>query len=436
MEYDLAAEQSAIGALLIDPESNMVVAVDLLKPEDFYREDHGRIYRAMIDLHESDRTIDVVTLCSHLEKGSDEGSEDPALYLTQLIRLCPTSTHFTHYARLVVESATKRRVLASLGEIKGMIEEGYEVSQVLEQAHDLLSGISERVETEQIVIPFQQALAQYWESIEREGEGIYTRVPFGFTAVDRLVGGLGPGDLCYLAGRSSVGKTTFALQMVWNLAKLGIWPVVMFSVESTEQELAGRLLGYVTNVFSDAIRKGAVPTDRLVWVKKASEMADIKFLVREVHDLTPRSLDAFLSVITRQHDVKLAILDYFHRMRAGGSAVSRLDEERIISGQLKSLAVKYQIPLLAVSQIRKREVKEDAPPSLDDLMGSAALGYDADVVVMMDWPGQQSIDHPKRNVVRANVVKNRNGPTGVAWLMRGGQGQLADLRVIRPEPGL
>lgn len=424
--FDVDAERAALGSLLLDP-ALMAEAEALLRPEDFYREAHAQVYAAMLGLWRSGSALDYTLLCRALEDSGQLEAIGGASYLTGLIGATPTSAHFAHYASAVLSLANRRRLMAAATEMGGMAREGgHGIPELLEQAQAMLNAIAGRADLERPATPFRDALADYWASLALELSGGTVRVPFGFRDLDSLVGGLKPGDLCYIGGRPSMGKTTLCLQAALNLAMLGAGPTMVFSVESTERELAGRILSYATNVPSDAMRKGRVDPEAMEWVASVAAELEAPILLREDYDLSPGGIDAALTTMAPRP--RLVVVDHVHRMEGGRRFRDRREEVTYISRRLKALAQKHGVPVVAVCTLsRMVENRRPPRPMLADLKESGDLEHDADVVLLLYWEGHYDADSPRQFVTEVIVAKHRDGPTGSCYLRRSGQGALSDL---------
>jgi replicative DNA helicase len=423
--FDMEAEQAALGSLLIDP-ALMAEAESLLQPGDFHSEAHAAIYEAMLGLWRSGSALDYTLLCRALEDSGKLEFAGGSGYLAGLLNAVPTSAHFVHYAGQVLALANRRRVISAATEMQNLAREGGEVPEILEQAQALLAPIAARADVQRAAVPYGEALAGYWRNLALELSGQVVRVPFGFRDLDSLVGGLKPGDLCYIGGRPSMGKTTLCLQAALNLAKLGAGPTAVFSVESTEEELAGRILSYATNVPSDAMRKGQVGAAAMEWVGVVAAKLDVAVFLREDYDLSPGGVDAALTGMAPRP--RLVVVDHVHRMEGGRRFRDRREEVTYISRRLKALAQKHEVPVVAVCTL-SRAVENRRPPRplLADLKETGDLEHDADVVLLLYWEGHYEPDGPRQFVTEAIVAKHRDGPTGTAYLRRSGQGSLSDL---------
>lgn len=404
----------------------MSEALAILKPEDFYYEPHTLIFHALSDLWDEGAVIDYPLLCQKLESKNQLETVGGPSYLTGLLKDVATPAHMVHYAKIVIDMATKRHLMVAGSELIQMATDtSLDTTEVLEQGQALLGELGRRV-VGKVAVPFDEALKRYWEGLARESRGEVVRLPFGFRDLDRIVGGLGPGDLCYVAGRPSTGKTTMALAAMLNLAKISVGPIALFSVESAEEELAGRLLGYISGIFPDAIRKKHISQKRLDWLNVLSQEIPFDIVLEHEYALTPATIDAALSRLRP----KFVVIDHIQRMSAGFRIDKRSEEMSYISRKLKELATKHKVPLVVISILsRAVEHRKSRRPTLGDLKESGDLEHDADVVVLLYWDGLYEPESAKRFVLEANVAKNRNGPTGTAFLRRAGQGQLSDMRV-------
>ena len=412
---NIEAEQSVLGSLLIDPEAILKVT-PFLRPDDFYRETHGLIYKAIIDLHERRQPADFVTLCDELERrGQLEQVGGPG-YLTSLISAVPTSAHVQHYGRIVERTAMLRRLISAAGEISNMAyERGDDEDKILDQAEQLIFGVAQR-RVERELVALRTILGDYYDRIEylyrHRGETV--GVPTGFIDLDRLLGGFQPADLVIVAGRPGTGKTSLALTIADYAARRQGRCIALFSLEMPAQQVLQRLVSGATGIQSQRLRTGNISEDELAGVTRAmGELSETSIFIDDTPAIAPMELRAKARRLHAEHPVDLIIADYLQLMQAGVRMENRVQEVSYISRQLKSLASELNVPVLACSQLsRAVESRADKRPVLSDLRESGSIEQDADVVMFIYREEMYVEDTFKPNIADIMVAKHRNGPTG------------------------
>lgn len=412
---NIEAEQSVLGSLLIDPEAVLKVT-PFLRPEDFYRESHGLIYRAIIDLHERRQPADFVTLCDELERRGRLEQAGGAGYLTSLINAVPTSVHVEHYGRIVERTAVLRRLISAASEISNMAyERADEEDRILDQAEQLIFGVTQR-RIERELVPLRTILGEYYDRIEylygHRGETI--GVPTGFIDLDRLLGGLQPADLIIVAGRPGTGKTSLALTTADYAARKHGSRIALFSLEMPSQQVVQRLVSGATGIESQRLRTGDIDEEELAKVARAmGELSETSIYIDDTPAISPMELRAKARRLHSEHPVDLVIADYLQLMQAGIRMENRVQEVSYISRQLKALASELHAPVLACSQLsRAVESRADKRPVLSDLRESGSIEQDADVVMFIYREEMYVEDTFKPNIADIMVAKHRNGPTG------------------------
>jgi len=412
---NVEAEQSVLGSLLIDPEAILKIT-PFLRPEDFYRETHGLIYKAITELHDRRQPADFVTLCDELERqGHLEQVGGPG-YLTFLINAVPTSVHAVHYGRIVEKSATLRRLISAASEISSMAYERIDdEDRILDQAEELIFGVSQRT-IERELVPLRTILSDYYDRIEYlyEHRGETIGVPTGFVDLDRLLGGFQKADLIIVAGRPGTGKTSLALTIADYAARKHKLCVGVFSLEMPAQQVVQRLVSGATGIESQRLRTGDINEEELARVTRAmGELSQTSVYIDDTPAIAPMEVRAKARRLQAQHPMDLIIVDYLQLMQAGVRMENRVQEVSYISRQLKSLTNELNVPLLACSQLsRAVESRVDKRPVLSDLRESGSIEQDADVVMFIYREEMYVEDTFKPNIADIIVAKHRNGPTG------------------------
>jgi replicative DNA helicase len=421
--HNLEAEASVLGSLLLDPDAILRV-LDLVDPEDFYRENHGQVYRAAVTLFRAGEAIDNVTVAAELERMGVLDRVGGRAQLAMLQEAVPTAANVEHYGAIVKDRAYKRRLIAAA---KRGTELGYDDSLTGEEAvnqaqADVYALTADRPGTGmQSIYDVVKATMTRVDALQA-GRGV-VGMKTGFRDLDLLTNGLQPTDLVVVAGRPSMGKTAMTLQIAANVAMDADNPraVAIFSLEMSEQQLGERLLCARAGVDSERLRRGIlseVEYDRLTsW---AGPVGDAKLFIDDgpLDDLSLR-LKARQAKV--RHDVGLIVVDYLQLMesRGGGPRASRVEAVSAISRTLKSIAKELDIPVLAVSQLsRGPELRPDKRPILSDLRDSGEIEQAADLVLFLyrdDYYNREKSAKP--GVAEVDVAKHRNGRTGVVELL-------------------
>jgi replicative DNA helicase len=412
---NVEAEQSVLGSLLIDPDALLKVT-PFLRPDDFYRETHGLIYRAIVDLHEQRQPADFVTLCEELERrGQLEHVGGPG-YVTSLINVVPTSIHAQHYGRIVERTATLRRLISAASEISSMAyERADDEDRILDQAEQLIFGVAQR-SIERELVPLRTILSDYYDRIEYlyDHRGQTIGVPTGFIDLDRLLGGFQQADLIIVAGRPGTGKTSLAMTIMDHAARRHGLSIAIFSLEMPAQQVVQRLVAGATGIGSQRLRTGEISEDELASIARAmGELSETSVYIDDTPAIAPMELRAKARRLQAEHPLDLIIVDYLQLMQAGLRMENRVQEVSYISRQLKSLASELHVPVLACSQLsRAVESRPDKRPLLSDLRESGSIEQDADVVMFIYREEMYVEETFKPNIADIIVAKHRNGPTG------------------------
>jgi replicative DNA helicase len=424
--HSVEAEQSLLGALLIDNQAFDRIA-DLVSGEDFYRDDHRRIWRHIAKLVEASRPADVVTVAESIEGSEDKDKTGGPAYLAALSQNTPSSLNVRRYAELVRERAVQRRLAQVATEIaeSALAPSGKEVGQLLDEAESKIFQIAESgARRDQGLIGIAPILAKVYERIDhlhnQDNPSDITGVPTGFTDLDTRTAGLQPGDLVIIAGRPSMGKTAFALNIAEHVAlhPSVAMPVAIFSMEMSSSQLAMRMLSSIAKVDAHKLRTGRLGDEE--WSQLTDAMGrlhEAKIHVDESPALNSLEVRARARRLKREYSkLGLVIVDYLQLMSAASSSrgENRATEISEISRSLKALAKELEVPVIALSQLsRAVEQRNDRRPMMSDLRESGAIEQDADVILFIY---REEVYSPEKEEAkgRAEIIigKQRNGPIG------------------------
>lgn len=420
--HSIEAEQSLLGALLLDNSAYDKIA-DLLSVDDFYRDDHRRIYRHIVKLIDRTQPADVVTVADSIESSEDKDRTGGPAYLGALAQNTPSALHIRRYAELVRERSVQRRLAQVATEIaeSALTPTGKEVGQLLDEAEARIMEVGEKGSRgtqgfEQI----QPVLARVVERIDflyrQENKSDVTGLPTGFYDLDKLTAGLQEGELVIVAGRPSMGKTAFALNIAEHVAVGNGIPVAIFSMEMAASQLATRLLGSIARVDQQKMRTGRLGDEE--WSSLSSAMAKLHeapIFIDETGGLNALELRTRTRRIHRQcGKLGLIIVDYIQLMSATSEGENRATEVSEITRSLKSLAKELKAPVVALSQLnRALESRNEKRPMMSDLRESGAIEQDADLILFVYRDEVYSPDKPEAKG-RAEIIigKQRNGPIG------------------------
>lgn len=416
--HNLEAEQSVLGAMLIDADAVPVVA-GILRVDHFYRENHRRIYESMLRLYSKNEPIDLITLSDALAQQGLLEEVGGVQYLALLANLVPSSAIAGHYAQIVLNKAILRDLIDASHQISAACYQQKEVETVLENAERLIFSLSQS-RMQRDFESMSDIIAEVYEQIAQlvENKGSVAGLSTGFRELDDLTTGLHPSDLIILAARPSVGKTAFSLNIAQNVAIRSRVPVGFFSLEMSKDQLAMRMLGSEAGVDGQKIRTGWLDANDWAKISDASDiLSEAPIFIDDTPALTIMEMRSKARRMKLEQDVGLIIVDYLQLMRAGGRTESRQQEVSEITRSLKALARELQVPLIALSQLSRRaEEREGKRPSLSDLRESGEIEQAADLVAFLYREDYYDPESPARNLIEVIVGKHRNGPVGTVKL--------------------
>ncbi|MFI4869512.1 MAG: replicative DNA helicase [Steroidobacterales bacterium] len=427
--HSLEAEQSVLGALLIDKTAWDQVA-DVLTTEDFYRADHRLIYEALGELVTAGQAADVVTVSEQLERRGRLTDAGGLAYLGTLAGDTPTAANARSYAQIVRERALLRRLIEAGREIASSVfsDDGLSARDLVDRAEGLVFEIAEQglrtgpgaVRVSALLPPLIDKIDE-WHSHPDKLRGLAT----GFTDFDHKTGGLRPGDLIIVAGRPSMGKTTLAVNMAEYAA---VSPdskasVAIFSMEMPAEQLVTRMLASIGHVPLNSIRSGRISDDDWVRITAAtSQLSEARIFIDESPGLTPTDLRARARRLKREHGLDLVVVDYLQLMQVPGTKENRATEIAEISRGLKALAKELAVPVIALSQLNRAvEQRNEKKPVMSDLRESGSLEQDADMILLIYRDEVYDKNTTKKGMAEIDLAKHRNGETGTFVLTFQGQ---------------
>ncbi|MDD3223132.1 MAG: replicative DNA helicase [Clostridium sp.] len=420
LPQNIEAEQSVIGSMILDKNSIAQVS-EVLRSEDFYRENHKVLYSSIMELFQKDIPVDMITLIEHLRSTEKLEGAGGITYITQLCDSVASTANLHSYIEIVKNKSTLRRLIKSSNEI---IEESYSqqdnVPKVLDSAEKKIFDISQN-KTSNDFEKLSSVLERGFTEIEKlfNNKGEVSGIPSGFPELDEKTSGFQKGDMILIAARPSMGKTTFALNLAEYAALRASKSIVVFSLEMSKEQLAYKLLCSEANVDMLKLRTGALEDNDWDNIAKASgPLAESKIFIDDTAGISVMEMRSKCRRIKIEHGIDMIIVDYLQLM--SGSGESRQQEVSEISRSIKSLAKEMQCPVIALSQLsRAPEQRTDHRPMLSDLRESGSIEQDADLVMFLYRDEYYNADTEDKNVAECIIAKQRNGPTGtikLAWL--------------------
>jgi replicative DNA helicase len=417
--HSVQGEQSVLGGLMLDNQTWDQIA-DRIGGEDFYRREHQLIFKAIERLAEHSKPFDVVTLSEELEKEGKLKDAGGLAYLGSLAKDTPSAANIRAYADIVREHSVKRQLIRVGTEIadKGFQPEGRSSAELLDEAEQKVFQIAEQRSRggggfDPIKILLTKAVDRI-ETLFQQDEHI-TGLGTGFSDFDDMTSGLQPADLIIVAGRPSMGKTTFAMNMAENVAIHNKVPVAVFSMEMPGDALAMRMMSSLGRIDQHRVRTGKLQDDEWPRLTSAvSILADAPLFIDDSAALTPTEVRAKARRLKREHgDLGLIVIDYLQLMQAPSASENRATEISLISRSLKALAKELNVPVIALSQLNRQvEGRPNKRPVMSDLRESGSIEQDADIVVFIYRDEVYNEDTPDKGIAEIIIGKQRNGPIG------------------------
>lgn len=414
---DIHAERTTLGSVLLERDAIIVVA-PWLPAEYFYLEKHAWIYEAMLDCYHKRVPPDLSTVADELRRRGRLELVGGIAYLGELSAEVPTAVHVEYYGRIVERTALLRRLIEAGGKIAALgYDEREEVEVTLDKAEAELFAVSQRRAMDDFV-HIRQVVDAYFEQITStdEADRSVAGLPTGYPDLDKLTGGLQRSDLIILAARPSMGKTSFALSLTYNIAIKEQHTVAIFSLEMSREQLVQRLLAMHTGVDTQRLRTGNIKRDLQTIIEAMGVLSEASIYIEDTPGLSITEVRSRSRRLRAQMGVDLVVVDYLQLMQ-GRRSDNRVQEVSEISRGLKALARELDVPVIALSQLsRAVEGRVSHVPMLSDLRESGSIEQDADIVMFIYREDMYDKETDKKGIAEIHLAKHRNGPLGVVPL--------------------
>lgn len=421
--HSVEAEQSVLGGLMLDNNAWERI-LDQVSDGDFYRHDHRLIFRAIARLAERDSPFDVVTLSEQLEQEGQLSQVGGLAYLGELAKNTPSVANIKAYAQIIRERATLRQLISISTEIadSAYSPQGKSGDEILDEAERKIFQIAEGRPSEGGPVGLNELLANVIDTIDTlfNSEDTLTGLSTGFTDLDEITSGLQPADLIIVAGRPSMGKTTFAMNLVENALMRSDKAILVFSLEMPAESLVMRMISSLGRIDQSKVRSGRLEEDD--WPRLTSAvnlLQERKLFIDDSAGISPSEMRARARRVAREHgEIGMIMVDYLQLMQLGGSGSdNRTNEISEISRSLKALGKEFDCPVVALSQLnRSLEQRPNKRPINSDLRESGAIEQDADVIMFIY---RDEVYHPEteyKGIGEVILGKHRNGPIGTVRL--------------------
>lgn len=420
LPHSIDAEKSVIGAMLMGREAVMT-AGEILISDDFYQQQYGVIFDAMVELFNEGKPVDVITLQDRLKEKDVPPEISSMEFARDVLSSVPTSANVKYYANIVKDKATLRRLIQVNEEIANECYLGKEKTE------DILADTEKKLfkllmqQNSGDYVPIRQVVLNALDNIEKASKtsGSVTGIPTGFTDLDYQTAGLQPSDLILVAARPSMGKTAFVLNIAQHIAFKAKKAVAIFSLEMSKEQLVNRLFALESRVDAQKLRTGNLNDEE--WsrlIEGAGVVGESQLIIDDTPGISISEMRSKCRKYKIDHDIGIIIIDYLQLMSGSGKNESRQQEISDISRSLKALARELNVPVVALSQLsRAVEQRPDHRPMLSDLRESGAIEQDADVVMFIYRDDYYNKDTEEKGVAEIIVAKQRNGPIGTVKLV-------------------
>ena len=416
------AEQSVIGSMIMSRDA-IVEASEIITGADFYQQQYGIVFEAMIELHDEGKAVDLITLQERLKEKDLPPEISSMEFVRDLLSAVPTSANVKYYAEIVAEKSMLRKLIKTTEEITNACYLGKEKMQdILEVTEKKIFDLVQNRGSEEFV-PIRQVVLNAIEKIEKasRSQGSVTGIPTGFIDLDYKMSGFQPSDLILVAARPSMGKTAIVLNIAQYMAFHNDVTAAIFSLEMSKEQLVNRLLALESKVDSQNIRTGNLEDEE--WAKLiegANIIGKSNLIIDDKPGISISELRSKCRKYKMEHNLGVIFIDYLQLMTGSGRSESRQQEISEISRSLKALARELNVPVVALSQLsRAVEQRPDHRPMLSDLRESGAIEQDADVVMFIYRDDYYNKDSENKNIAEIIIAKQRNGPIGtvnLVWL--------------------
>lgn len=421
MPHNLEAERSVIGSILMDNEL-ISSATELLSGDDFYSKQNGLVFDAMSELYQERKPIDPVTLSDKLkEKNAPEEMNSPE-FVKEILNAVPTSANLKHYAQIVYEKSTLRKLIRITENIsKDCYQAQDKLEDILETTEKNIFNLVQSRNTREYV-PMSDIVIEVLKKIEQASKtkGHITGLSTGFADLDFKTAGLQPSDFILIAARPSMGKTAFSLSVLDHVVVKKQLSAAIFSLEMSKEQLVNRLLAMEARIDAQNIRSGNLSDEEWENLVNASEvLGSSKLIIDDTPGISVAEMRSKCRKYKMDQDIQLIVVDYIQLMSSGGKGDNRQQEVSDISRALKGLARELNVPVIVLSQLNRAvESRTDHRPMLSDIRESGAIEQDADVIMFLYRDDYYNPETEEKNVAEVIIAKQRNGPTGtvkLAW---------------------
>ncbi len=419
---DTLAEQAVLGSMLVSKDA-VQAAVEVLKPEDFYREDNKEIYAAMLDIYNVGREIDMITVSEQLKLRGTLERVGGTQNLATLIDNVPTTSNIERYVEIVEQKSTSRSLIKVTNDImKVSYAQTEDLDAIIEQAEKGIFDLAQNRNSKSYA-GMKEILVTTLDNIEKmyENKEKLSGIESGFYDLDDKISGLNDSDLIIVAARPAMGKSAFVLNIASYVAMHDHIPVMIFNLEMSKEQLVKRMLSSESGI--DSMKLNNADLEQEDWIKMAdasNRLADAPIYIDDSSVLSPSEIRAKCRKAKIEKNIGLIIIDYLQLMESKSSNGSRQQEVSEISRGLKILAKELNVPVIALSQLsRSTESRADHRPMLSDLRESGSIEQDADIVMFLHRDDYYDKESEKKGIAEVIIAKNRHGETGtieLGWL--------------------
>lgn len=436
--YSLEAEQSILGSILIDP-SCINVVMEHLKPDSFFINRHKELYALLISMATNSQVIDIITVLNAVrQEGIFQTDEDAKIYLSQLAQIVPSTTNIESYTKIVQEKFYMRTLMGTAKDIfDNCANASCDIRTLLDDAEQKIFDIRKGKETKGL-IHIRDILIQAYDNLQKisgEDRDEYAGLSSGFTGLDRVISGLNPSDLILLAARPAMGKTSFALNIATNVAKLDQKVVAVFSLEMSKEQLVLRMLSSESRIQGNQFKSGNLSSDD--WIRIATSAGTLSKLNLYIDDSAGITVPEMKAKLRRIKNLGLVVIDYLQLMSSSGRrSENRVQEVSEMTRGLKIMAKELGVPIITLSQLsRGPDARADHRPMLSDLRESGSIEQDADIVMFLYREHYYDQENGNEHMAECIVAKNRHGETRNVELGWDGQyTKFLNIEVGRNEP--
>ena len=416
---DVVAEKSLLGAIMLS-DTVLPDILDILKPSDFYEESHQIIFKAILNLYNQSRPIDLLTLTSELKASKELKKIGGAPYLTELTNFVPTASHAKAYAEIVEKTSVRRRLIKAGTEIANKAyEDDADVNNLVGTAEKQLFEVSDKIVRSDYVA-MDELLADAFDRIEElhKNKGALRGLKTGFRDLDKKTAGFQKGDLIIVGARPAMGKTTFAQNIAYNIASINKKGVLFFSMEMAKNEIVDRMISDVSGVDNWKMRTGNLTDEEFSRIGDAlGEMDEIPIYIDDTSSMNIMELRNKARRAMHDHNIGIVIVDYLQLIQGSDRyAGNRVQEVTEISRGLKILARELEIPVVALAQLSRNVTGRENPrPVLSDLRESGSIEQDADLVMFLhrpDYYKQNDDNYEETHITELLIAKHRHGAVG------------------------